>query len=481
MLHELTKKLSTARGSRRFWFENSKLLSLAGFEAGTFFNIEYNKDRVVIAASEQGTNRVSIKTKTQTPIIDINNKELTKSLGETKHVSVVLYANKIVVKVLNSAAKVIKRLAKLKEKINLKKSLAVGSLFFGFGGLDMSLAEGFEKAGIKTKLVWANEYDNQVAEHSLNTNPVWLHGGILSNTPIQDLDLNTIPEIDVLTIGYPCVGHSSFNTNKANRGILHSQAGLLFLHVIGIIQAKNPSIVIMEQSPNFISENVNHESMTAQDVEYYVIKRYLEEAGYDVQVTKVNGHDHSHLELRERMALVAIPPEFGFDARRIRPTSFGPKPQLGEYLTQVPLDSKAWKAMSYLDRKTAETHNNFKLKISRPEDTIIPVIPATYAKIQPDTPIIKHPENDLRRILTVEEHAKIKGYEGMFEGVSAKFGHRVLGNSVLRNVWVAVGESIGHSLAEDLGDLTSYHASTQNDFSNSAMCNSYSQFDLFTA
>jgi DNA (cytosine-5)-methyltransferase 1 len=481
MLHELTKKLSTARGARRFWFENSKLLKLAGFESGTFFNVKYMRDQVVIVASEHGTNRVSIKTKTQAPIIDINNKQLTKSLGESERVTVALYAKKIIVKVSNSASKVIKRLTNIKQKLNLKKSLAVGAIFFGFGGLDMSLAEGFEKAGVETKLVWANEYDNEVAEHSLNVNPVWRHGGILSNIPIQDLDLNTIPDIDVLTIGYPCVGHSSFNTNKSNRGIFHKQAGLLFLHVIGIIQAKNPSIVIMEQSPNFISENIDHASMTAQDVEYYVIKRYLEEAGYEVQVTKVNGKEHGHLELRERMAMVALPPEFGFDPQRIESSSFVSKPQLKEYLSDVPLDSKAWKAMSYLDKKTAEARNGFKLRISKPDDTIIPVIPATYAKIQPDTPIIKHPESDLRRILTVEEHAKIKGFDGMFDGVGATFGHRALGNSVLKNVWLAVGESIGHSLVGFCDKLATPNFLTESNRTNATECDSFNQFDLFVA
>ncbi len=446
MIHEITSKLTLKGGCKRFWFENAKLIQAANFKAGMLIKVTYLEGSLIMEPDNFGKNKVSYRTDNNTPIIDINNRKVSKSLNASDSVVVKIFKNKIVVKVARKIEAAIERVSKISTKLNKGLALSVGSLFFGFGGLDLALAHGFEDAGVKTKLVFANEISSASAEHSLNVNPVWDDGGMLSNTPIEDLNTNDIPDIDILTLGYPCVGHSSMQTNKLKRGVFHPQAGLLFLHVIRIIQAKNPALVIFEQSPNFINKESSPSDMNAASVEYYILTRYLEEAGYKVETTVLNGSEHGHLEQRKRMCLVASSPEIGFDMDSIVPAGHT-KPQLKDFMDDVALDGPHWKEMGYLDRKTEEKHNNFQLTLSDPEDFVIPVITATYNRIQPNTPIIKHPHNNLRRILTVSEHARIKGFDPeMFKELTASAGHSILGNSVQFNVWSSVGLAIGKAI-----------------------------------
>lgn len=470
MLHEVSRKLGKKGGVKRFWLENADLLKAARFKVGMFISITYEDGSITIVPRSGGANKVSYRSKTNhSPIIDINNQKLSQSLRASDSVIVRFFENKIVVSVAQNVAAIQERVINVTKKLSQRSALSIGAIFFGFGGLEKSVSEGLQQAGVDTKLVYANEYNSKTIEHSLTVNPVWKDGGVLSNKPIEQVDTCEIPDIDLLTIGWPCVAHSSMQTNKKKRGIFHPSAGLLFLHVVRIIQAKNPSVIIIEQSPNFIKKDVSSETLNAQSVEYYVLSRYLEEAGYDVQTTVVNGNEHGHLETRKRMALVAIAPEFGFEISQLKP-EFRKTPVLEDYLDEE-VSKDSWKEMKYLDRKTEEESNNFKLCLCGPLDTVIPVITSTYYKIQPSTPIIAHPEtNKLRRILTVSEHARIKGFPpSMFEGLSSKAGHSMLGNSVQFNVWKSLGLAIGNSL------LGLKH----ND--SSELNQPYSQTDLFDA
>lgn len=444
----VTRKLSTTKSGLRYWEENKELLSRSGFQPGDSISVSYDRGRIEITKDENGKNTVSRK-KGDVPVIDIVNKKVSECFGDVKDVLVEMYEGRIVVTLTNLASKASERLIRMKNKIKSKVPLAMASLFMGIGGLDVSIASGLDAQGVCARLAWGNEMDTQIAELSLANNPLWKEGGKLMNMPVQDLDPAELglEKPDILLAGLPCVGHSSMQTDPNKRGIFHPQAGLLFVDFLRIVYQCNPAVIVIEQSSNFAKDCSNPKDFTAQHAEFYTINRYLQDMGYNIHLKKVMGTEHGCLERRCRTLMVATTEGIEFEMP-LPPENLEQK-KLGDYLEPFQsIPEKSWSEMAYLSRKTQESSNNFSETLVDEESTQIPVFTATYAKRQPNTPIIKHPHSpELKRLATTQEHARIKGYdESLVAGASMSLGHKALGNSVQKPVFEFYGASLGAAI-----------------------------------
>ena len=74
----------------------------------------------------------------------------------------------------------------------------VASMFAGIGGICL----GFKKAG--AKMVWANEVD----KFACTTYRENLGDEFLVEGDIREIDVETIPDFDILTSGFPCQAFS---------------------------------------------------------------------------------------------------------------------------------------------------------------------------------------------------------------------------------------------------------------------------------
>lgn len=449
ILHCITRKLSVTRGCKRYWEENKTLLTSSGFGVGDKFSISYSKGRVELHKDPNGTNTVS-KKKQDNPVLDLTNRKLSECFEDVEDVLIELYHNKIIITLTNLASKAAKRLNQIKTRLKKGAPVALASLFMGISGLDHSVAYGLEKSGVPTRLAWGNEIDTQMMELSLQNNPVWSKGAKSFACPIQEFNPESLDleAPDILLAGLPCIGHSSMQTNPKKRGVYHPTAGLLFIDFLRVVHQSNPAIILIEQSPNFIKHTDNPKDFGSQHADFYCITRYLQELGYTVSYKKVNGHDHGCLEKRVRTLMVATTKGVDFDLPSIQVNPVDIKP-LGHYLTdfeQVP--SSGWSLMPYLSAKSAEKTNNFGETLVDEDSTTIPVFTATYAKRQPNTPIIKNKTNPtLKRLATPEEHARIKGLPEWFvAGASQTLGHKALGNSVQKPVFEYYGYQLGLAL-----------------------------------
>ena len=99
--------------------------------------------------------------------------------------------------------------------------MKVASLFCGCGGLDM----GFAKAGYD--IVWSNDFD-KYAVQTYNLN--FKHAAVCRD--INEINLDEIPEHDVLIGGFPCQPFSMMGKEKG----FDDQRGTLFFRVVEIIE-----------------------------------------------------------------------------------------------------------------------------------------------------------------------------------------------------------------------------------------------------
>jgi DNA (cytosine-5)-methyltransferase 1 len=83
------------------------------------------------------------------------------------------------------------------EEIKLK----VGSMFAGIGGICL----GFKQAGFD--IVWANDID----EEAMNTYRHNFGDSYAVEGDIRKINPHSIPDIDILTAGFPCQPFSRFS------------------------------------------------------------------------------------------------------------------------------------------------------------------------------------------------------------------------------------------------------------------------------
>lgn len=119
--------------------------------------------------------------------------------------------------------------------------MKVCSLFSGIGGIDL----GFQQAGFD--IVWANEFDKDAA-HTYRRN---LGGEHLVEKDIRTVDVNTIPNFDVLVAGFPCQPFSSAGKQKG----FQDPRGNLFFEIARVVEAKRPSVVFLENVSNLIQHD----------------------------------------------------------------------------------------------------------------------------------------------------------------------------------------------------------------------------------
>ena len=149
------------------------------------------------------------------------------------------------------------------------------------------------------------------------------------DTPFGDittLDLDLVPEHDVLTAGFPC---QPFSISGKMKGFEDTR-GTLIYNVFKIIALKKPKVVFLEN----VKHLVHHDNGNTLKV----IIKDLEELGYVVSAKVLNASDFGVPQNRERIIIVGHQSK-AFDFSRLQTK---PKPVLKDFL-------EADGAFEYLD------------------------------------------------------------------------------------------------------------------------------------
>lgn len=162
------------------------------------------------------------------------------------------------------------------------------SLFSGAGGLDL----GLKLAG--NSIIWANDIDaDAVATYRLNI------GNEIINADIKNVNIETIPDGDVVVGGFPCQGFSIANLRRA----IDDERNELYRFFYDTIRIKQPLF--------FIAENVKGILSLGKGLVVRQIIEDFEKAGYHVYYRKVNMADYGVPQHRERVIFIGQRKDFG--------------------------------------------------------------------------------------------------------------------------------------------------------------------------
>jgi DNA (cytosine-5)-methyltransferase 1 len=152
----------------------------------------------------------------------------------------------------------------------------VVSLFSGAGGLDL----GFKMAG--HSIVWANDlYRDAVETYRANL------GGHIVCKDIFTINVDEVPDCDIIIGGFPCQGFSVANTKRN----INDERNQLYKQLMRVIEAKRPKF--------FLAENVKGIFSLAKG---QVLKMILDDfsgMGYQVQAKVLNAADYGVPQLRQ--------------------------------------------------------------------------------------------------------------------------------------------------------------------------------------
>jgi DNA (cytosine-5)-methyltransferase 1 len=145
---------------------------------------------------------------------------------------------------------------------------------------------GFDLEGFKT--IWANDFDKD----SCDTHRAW-SGAEVVCAPIEKVDLDSIPNADVVLGGFPCQGFSLAGPRKVD-----DKRNTLYRNFVKVIEKLQPKA--------FVAENVKGILTLGGGEIIKVIIQEFSDKGYDVQFKLLNAADHNVPEDRYRVIMVGI-------------------------------------------------------------------------------------------------------------------------------------------------------------------------------
>lgn len=366
-------------------------------------------------------------------------------------------------------------------------------MFSGGGGFDLGFQGGFSHLGIKFErlpfdIVWANDNDPDARDVYTSNQNKYLGKHQFNYGDIEDVDLDTVPDFDILTAGFPCQPFS----NAGNRKGVQDARGTLFEEVERFVKAKQPKAFILENVKGILSTKMPDGTTVPAEIIRRLSSVRLED-GTSVKYTisgpkLVKSQDYGVPQQRHRVLIVGIredivgPFQFNFDniltyvkegslkkvtVRHIVEGISDDLPNAHDYWKfspqaekLVPLVKRSWKDIPYeslpprlkriRDDMVRYRSPNFYRRFALDE-----INGTITASAQPENCGILHPI--LNRRYTVREIARIQSFpdDFVFTCKSIQNMYKVIGN--------AVPPVLIHSLAKALKDHLSIasHAEKQ--------------------
>ena len=299
-------------------------------------------------------------------------------------------------------------------------------LFAGVGGIRL----GFEQTGL-VKTLFSSEKDH-FAQLTYRAN--------FGDTPHGDIcaiDVNDIPDHDLLVAGFPC---QAFSQSGKRRGFADTR-GTLFFEIERILEAKRPKAFLLENVKGLITHNKGKTLATILEV-------LRDKIGYHVQYKVLNSCDYDVPQSRSRIFIVGFK-EADTMVSFCFPEVVPPTRTLKDILhakavpTDYYLSDKYWQSLKRHKANNQAKGNNFGYQILDWEGIANTLMVGGMGRErnliidprQTDTTPGPHARGPLNtefvRTMTPREWARLQGFPDTFViPVSNTQAYKQMGNSV---------------------------------------------------
>lgn len=167
-----------------------------------------------------------------------------------------------------------------------KEKMTLASFFAGVGGIEL----GFEQTN-HFQTIYANEFNkNARITYSSNFDEVSLDA-----RDIQEVESTDVPDVDVITGGFPCQAFSIAGYRKG----FEDERGNTFFELLRIIQAKQPRVIFIENVKNLVGHD--------QGKTFKIIREALALNGYFISWRVLNSTEYGNTpQNRERIYIVGF-------------------------------------------------------------------------------------------------------------------------------------------------------------------------------
>ena len=164
-----------------------------------------------------------------------------------------------------------------------KNKIKVIGLFSGCGGLDL----GFKQAGYD--LIWANDILKDACDtYRLNI------GDHIVNEDITKIDLDIIPNADIIIGGPPCQGFSGIGKRDPN----DNRSALVYSY-LDVVNKVQPKIFLFENVTGIKSSKAVDGSKVIDN-----LKKAFEDIGYHINIYTLNAADYGVPQRRKRVFII---------------------------------------------------------------------------------------------------------------------------------------------------------------------------------
>jgi len=160
--------------------------------------------------------------------------------------------------------------------------MKIGSLFSGYGGLDLAV---MNVTG--AEVAWHCEWDDAPSKILEQRFP-----DVPNYRDVSKVDFTSIEPVDILTGGFPC---QSFSLAGLRKGFLDpkDKKGQMIFYIYDIIVAKKPKYVVLENVKGIHNHNGGKT--------FESVVKLLTFAGYKVRVLLLNALNYGSAQNRERV------------------------------------------------------------------------------------------------------------------------------------------------------------------------------------
>ena len=421
LIKSYSSKLGERNGTKRVWIESQKLFKV-DFSKEMRFEPHYDFENKKIVLKPGISHKMTYREKNESLIIDILNKNISEIFEGFEHVCIKLFEHEIVIEPLKE--EVNQQFAKSKSNTNSPKSIEI----FAGGG---TLVKALHDAGVQT--IAAVELEDKYLQNLEANNPgIVTHCGDLSKFDIGLLPKNA----DVVAAGVPCEAFSIGNT-RSERFEDHPTGSLAF-YVLKIVDVVRPSVVIIEEVPNFKNSAIAS-----------LCRYVLTSMGYNLSETILHANEYGSLTKRKRFCMVAsIKKGFEFDESLKSENS-----KIVQDILEIPIEDREWldaknnATIAYsLEKEKEHIRKGEGFRIGRTylKDAVTPTITKGYYKGRLTDPILCHPFlPNTYSWFTPRELARINGLpEDYIIPDRKSTAGEIIGQGVSYNPFYAVGQMV---------------------------------------